>query len=119
VPFTLASCGLGRQSVRVHYEPTVQPDGSVEGPGGEVFRRTGQKLKRRECDDLIRGGAPILTDVYPVGLEWWDAADAQARWREISPLLVNHRTSSVHEGWIAHLWESETSRPVIRLDGWH
>jgi hypothetical protein len=56
--------------VRVRYEPTVQPDGFVQGPGGGVFRRTERKLERRECDHLIRDGAPIMTEVYPDGLEW-------------------------------------------------
>lgn len=84
-----------------------------------MFRRTERKLKRRECDDLIGSGAPILTDVYPAGLEWWDAADAQLRWRGISLLLVTRRTATIHEGWVAHLWETETGEPAVRLDGWH
>jgi hypothetical protein len=119
VPFALASVGLGRESVCVRHEPTIQPDGSVQGPAGDVFRRTQRKLTRRECDDLIRDAAPILTDIYPDGLEWWDAADARSRWLEISPLLVNRRSASVREGWVAHLWESERGAAVIRLDGWH
>lgn len=105
--------------MRVRFVPAVQPDGSVQGPEGDVFRRTERKLKRRECDDLIRSGAPIMTDVYPDGLEWWDAADAGTRWVQISPLLVNRRSASVHEGWVAHLWESESGAAVVRLDGWH
>ncbi len=84
-----------------------------------MFRRTERKLKRRECDDLIRDGAPVMTDVYPDGLEWWDGADAEMHWGEISPLLVNRRTASVHEGWVAHLWETESKEAIIRLDGWH
>lgn len=119
MPVAVALGGLRRQSVGVRYEPTVLPDGSVEGPAGNVVRRTERKLKRREVDDLIRSGAPIMTDVYPAGLEWRDAVDAQMRWTEISPLLVNRRTASVHEGWVAHLWETDSGDPVVRLDGWH
>jgi hypothetical protein len=72
-----------------------------------------------ECEDLIRDGAPIMTDVYPDGLEWWDGADAQERWAEISPMLVTRRLPSVHEGWVAHVWESENGDPVVHFDGWH
>jgi hypothetical protein len=103
----------------VRFEPIIRPDGSVQGPGGGVFRQTPRKLKRRECDELVRNGTPIMTDVYPSGLEWWDRADAQSRWDQISPLLVTRRHATVHEGWIAHLWETDVGEPVISLEGWH
>lgn len=119
VPLALASDEVTRKAVRMRHEPTVRPDGSVESPTGVVFRRTERKLKRRECDDLIRDGAPIMTDVYPAGLVWWDGADAQERWVEISPRLVNRRLPSVHEGWVAHVWEGENGDPVVHFDGWH
>lgn len=119
MPFSLASHAVNRQSGGMRYEPTVWPDGSVEAPNGAVFRRAERKLKRRECDDLIRDGVPIMTDVYPAGLVWWDGADAQERWVEIAPLLVSRRLPSVHEGWVAHLWENEDGDPVVLFDGWH
>jgi len=119
VPFAVASPQVNRQSVRMRYEPTVRPDGSVEAPTGAVVRRTARKLKRRQCDDLIRDGVPIMTDVYPAGLVWWDEGDAQERWVEISPMLVNRRIPSVHEGWVAHVWESDNGDPVVHFDGWH
>lgn len=100
-------------------EPTVLPDGSVEAPSGMAVCRTGRKLSRRECDALIREGAPVMTDRYPDGLVWWDGADAHVRWAEISPLLATRRLPSVHEGWVAHLWESDDGAPVVRFDGWH
>lgn len=91
----------------------------MRSPIGAVLRRSPRTLTRRECDALVRAWAPLMTDVYPDGLLWWDGEDALARWAEVSPLVVRRRLPSVHEGWIAHAWESDDGDRALHLTGWH
>ncbi len=99
--------------------PDLTPDGSVVGPNGTIFRRTDRKLRRRECDELVRAGAPVVTNQsYGDGLEWWDGPDAATRWTRIAPLLVSG-SEQPREGWRAHLWESDEGDQLVCFEGWH
>ena len=103
------------------HTPTELPDGSILGPGGEVYRRTAQRLRgRSRGDELIAAGAAVMTDVYPDGMTWYGGSAAAKVWVEVAPRLVSGRRRSPADlQWVGHIWESDTGRILLRFDGEH
>ena len=96
------------------------PDGALEGPDGIVYRRTPARLKRRQSNELVAAGAPIVTQVYPEGLTWHDGTAAVAVWLEIKPRLIEGKPPPVRDlQWVGHLWESDSGDPLLYFEGEH
>jgi hypothetical protein len=77
-------------------------------------------LKRRLGSDLADSGAPIVTNVYPNGLEWHDGAEAAHVWTEIKPRLIEGKPPPVRDlQWVGHLWESDAGAPLLFFQGEH
>lgn len=73
------------------------PDGTLRGPDGVEYRRTPERVTRRIGRDLVRAGAPVVTNVYPEGLRWFAGKDAIDAWNEIAPRLVAGRPPAVRD----------------------
>ncbi|GAB3589371.1 hypothetical protein GCM10027446_01530 [Angustibacter peucedani] len=97
------------------------PDGSLPGPNGVTYRRTPRRLKRRMCSDLIAGGAPVVTSVYPEGARWHEGGPgASSVWTRVRPTLAEGRPPPVTGlQWVGHLWESERGEPLLVFEGQH
>src|SRR4051795_6628582 len=70
--------------------PDEAPDGSLMGPDGATYRRTDRRLKRRECQELVGAGTPVVTytwSAYSSGLSWFDAPESLEIWNELFPHL--------------------------------
>lgn len=103
-------------------EPRVRelPDGSLATPDGRVFRRTPTRLKRRNAEALINGGAPVVTWVYPDGLMLHSGTAASDAWRSIKPRLVEGKPPTVKDlQWTGHLWQSDEGAPLLYFSGEH
>lgn len=101
--------------------PAELPDGSILGPDGKLYRRTGQRLRRRSHGDvLVAAGAAVVTDVYPDGLPWYAGSAAATAWAEIAPRLVSGRRPRPDDlRWVGRVWESDMGSIMLRFDGEH
>ncbi|KYH43735.1 hypothetical protein AZH51_02760 [Branchiibius sp. NY16-3462-2] len=96
------------------------PDGSLQGPAGVVYRRTPERVSRRAGRELVRAGAPVVTNVYPEGLRWFAGTEALDAWNDIAPRLVAGRPPAVRDlQWTGRVWRAANGDPLLRFEGQH
>lgn len=92
--------------------------GALEGPDGRRYQRRSTRMRRRQVDDLVAAGVPLV--LYWYGgqqVDWFDGADAVAAWEAARPRLT--ATAPRPDGdvvWTAGEWVSE-DESVILLTG--
>lgn len=96
------------------------PDGSLRGPDGVEYRRTPERVNRRNGGGLVRSGAPVVTNIYPEGLQWFAGRDAVEAWNAIAPRLVAGRPPAVRDvQWTGKIWRDANGAALLRFDGQH
>lgn len=92
--------------------------GTLRGPDGRVYQRRSTRTRRRQVDDLLADGAPLVLYWYGAGqLDWHDETDAAAAWASARKRL----TTSVPKPdgdvvWMAGEWLSD-DRSLVLLTG--
>jgi len=89
--------------------------GSLEGPDGRCYQRRSTRLRRRQVDDLLSAGAPLV--LYWFGgqqLDWLDGEDAVGAWQTARRRL----TTAVPRPdgdviWTAGEWASDDGSLVL------
>ncbi|MGY1745562.1 hypothetical protein [Blastococcus sp. SYSU D00695] len=105
---------------RLTEEHWLQVDqGFLRGPDGRRYSRRATRTKRKEAEQLVVGGAPLVL-FYWGGeqLDWLDGADARGEWRIVRPHVTSEeprRKGDVE--WTAGRWEDEEGRPLVVLTG--
>jgi hypothetical protein len=93
--------------------------GELVSPDSRRFSRRTTRAKRREGDELITAGAPLVAYYWAAGqLDWFDGADASEQWQLIRP----HVTAEAPQPngkvvWTAGRWEDADGRPMLFLTG--
>lgn len=91
--------------------------GWLVAPDGRRYFRRSTKTKRREADELIAEGAPLVL-YYWAGdqLDWCDGDDARDEWRVVRPSVVTGEPSRKGDiEWTAGRWEDEEGRLLVLL----
>lgn len=96
------------------------PDGSLCAPDGVVYRRTPRRVTPAIGRELVEGGAPVVTEVYPEEVRYFEGAAASEKWALIRPDLVTRRRPAVRDiQWVGHVWESDSGKVLVRFAGQH
>lgn len=99
---------------------TELSDGSLATPDGRIYRRTEERVRRRNGTALVEAACAIVTDAYPDGLVLYDGADALKQWVKIVPRLAVGRTGRVVDlQWMGHVWRTDDGMSLLRLEGRH
>ncbi len=62
--------------------------GALQGPDGRRYKRRSTRMRRRQVDDLIAAGVPLVLHWYGgQQLDWFDGADAVTAWEAARPRL--------------------------------
>ncbi len=92
----------------------------LTGPDGVRYLRRTTRTKRRDADELVQAGTPVVVYYWAGGqLFWHDGADAVETWRE----LRSHMTSSEpqptrkHMVWTVGVWDDGDNRSILVLTG--
>jgi hypothetical protein len=93
--------------------------GELVGPDGARYRRRSTKSKRRLGDELVAAGAPLMLHYWAGGqLEWFEGADADARWKQVRGAVTSQEPRPSGEVvWTAGRWEDLDGRAVLFLTG--
>src|SRR3954462_14707853 len=88
----------------------LEPEqGQFIGPDQRRFTRRTTRAKRREVDELIADGAPLI--LYYCGggqLEWFDGADAETQWQAVrSAVTAQEPRRRGDLEWTAGRWEDD------------
>lgn len=89
--------------------------GSLQGPDGRRYQRRSTRMRRRQVDDLLASGAPLVLYRYGAGqLDWCDGEDATRAWQAVRRRL----TSSVPRPdgdvvWTAGEWVGDDASIVL------
>lgn len=89
--------------------------GSLEGPDGRRYQRRSTRMRRRQVDDLLAVGLPLV--LYRYGgqqLTWFDGEDVAAAWNTARPRLT--ASTPRPDGdviWTAGEWVSEDNSLVL------
>jgi len=102
--------------------PENERDGTVTGPDGRTYARRTTRMARREADELLAGGTPVVLDLYADGrLEWCDGDDARSQWAgERAYLTTSEPTAkqlAKHAHWTAGLWQAGDGSQIVYLTG--
>jgi hypothetical protein len=96
------------------------PNGELLASSGVRYRRTPERVKRSDARALIDAGSPVVTDVYPEGVEIHEGPLALDAWAEISPRLVVGKAPRVRDlQWVGHVWVSEAGGSLLYFQGDH
>ncbi len=94
--------------------------GELTGPDGVRYLRRTTRTKRREADELVQAGTPLVLAYWSgARLVWHDGVDAAEAWQEVRA----HVTSSEphpnrkHVVWTAGSWDDGDNRSVLVLTG--
>jgi hypothetical protein len=93
--------------------------GRLTAPDARRFSRRTTRTKRKDADGLIADGAPLVLYYWAGGqLEWFDGADAVARWHEVRSHVVSGEPRPKDDvEWTAGRWEDEEGRSLLFLTG--
>ncbi|MEJ5946478.1 hypothetical protein WDZ17_14365 [Pseudokineococcus basanitobsidens] len=89
--------------------------GRLEGPDGRRYQRRSTRMRRRQVDDLLSSGAPLVLYWYGGSqLDWCDGEDARRAWEAARSRL----TTSVPRPdgdvvWTAGEWVSDDTSLVL------
>lgn len=93
--------------------------GRLLGPDARRYSRRTTRTRRKEAQQLLADGAPLVLFYWAGGqLEWFDGVDAQEQWTSVRAHVVS--TTPRLEGdieWTAGRWEDEDGRPLLVLTG--
>jgi hypothetical protein len=98
----------------------LEPEqGQLIGPDQRRFTRRTTRAKRREVDELIADGAPLILYYWGGGqLEWFDGADAETQWQAVrSAVTAQEPRRRGDLEWTAGRWEDDDGRPLVMLTG--
>jgi hypothetical protein len=98
----------------------LEPEqGQLIGPDQRRFTRRTTRAKRREVDELIADGAPLILYYWGGGqLEWFDGADAETQWQAVrSAVTAQEPRRRGDLEWTAGRWEDDDARPLVMLTG--
>lgn len=92
--------------------------GEIVGPDGATYVRRSTKAKRRDCDDLLRAGAPLVLYYWAAGqLDWYDDDDARTVWTATRSSVTTEPRLRGELEWTAGIWQSDHGRELILLTG--
>ncbi|SDY68682.1 hypothetical protein SAMN05661080_04287 [Modestobacter sp. DSM 44400] len=93
--------------------------GQLTAPDSRRFSRRTTRTKRREGDDPIAAGAPLVLYYWAGGqLEWFDAADAAQQWRAVRVHVTSQEPRPTGDvEWTVGRWEDERGQPLLLLTG--
>lgn len=95
-------------------------NGELLAPSGVRYHRTPERVIRAEARTLIEAGCPVVTDVYPEGVEIFEGSRAADAWAEIAPRLVIGKRSRVRDlQWTGHVWVSDAGDSLLYFHGDH
>ena len=112
--------GSRRHTVRVQVDLAGQQwgavtSGSLVGPDTRRYQRRSTRMPRRQVEDLLAAGAPLVLYWYGGGqLEWFEGQHAAQTWQTVRPRL----TTSVPRPdgdvvWSAGRWVSDDESIVV------
>jgi hypothetical protein len=102
--------------------PVNASNGTVTGGDGRTYARRTTRMKRREADELVAAGTPLLLDRYGDALfEWCDGDDARAVWASERAYVVTSEPTAKqlakHAMWTAGLWQADDGARLVYLSG--
>ncbi|GAA3675463.1 hypothetical protein GCM10022237_38760 [Nocardioides ginsengisoli] len=95
---------------------------TVTGADGEVYARRTTRMARRQADELIAAGTPLVFERYGDALfDWCDGADAASVWASERTYVITSEPTAKqlakHAMWTAGLWESGDGARLVYLSG--
>jgi len=86
--------------------------------GWRYFRRS-TKTRRRDADELIAEGVPLVVYYWASDqLDWCDGEDARDEWRTVRPHVITGKPSRRGDiEWTAGRWEDGDGRLLLLLTG--
>lgn len=92
--------------------------GEIIGPDGAKYVRRSTKVKRRDCDDLLNSGSPLVLYYWAGGqLDWHDGDNAGSAWATARASVTTEPRSRGSLEWTAGVWLSEDGRALVLLTG--
>lgn len=93
--------------------------GILLAPDGRYFTRRTTRTKRKDADQLVADGVPLVLYYWAGGqLDWFDGADARDQWRAVrSHVIAGPPKPKGPIEWTARRWEAEDGRVVLVLTG--
>ncbi|NIZ90307.1 hypothetical protein [Kineococcus rubinsiae] len=93
--------------------------GQVISPAGRRFTRRSSRIKRRDADPLIAGGAPLV--LYWFGgrqLDYFDGTEAVEQWKVVRQALTSQTPQLRGDVvWTGGLWVGDDDEDLLLLTG--
>lgn len=102
--------------------PASQGAGTVTGADRLTYTRRTTRVARRDADELVSSGCPVIFDLYGHGrFEWCDGVDAGTEWADERAYVITSdptpKQLSKHAMWNAGVWESDSGERLVYLTG--
>jgi hypothetical protein len=93
--------------------------GVLVAPDGRRYTRRTTRTKRKDADQLVADGFPLVLYYWAGGqLEWFDGADAQLQWKAVrTHVIAGPPRAKGPIEWTAGRWEAEDGSPALILTG--
>lgn len=92
--------------------------GEIVGPDGATYVRRSTKAKRRDCDDLLGAGSPLVMYYWAGGqLDWHDGDEAEGAWAAVRGSVTTQPRLRGDVEWTAGVWQTENGRSLVLLTG--
>lgn len=92
--------------------------GEIVGPDGVAYARLSTKATRRDCDELLAAGSPLVLHYWAGGqLDWYDGDDAGSAWAGCRTAVTTEPRRRGDLEWTAGVWSSYDGRALVLLTG--
>ena len=94
-------------------------NGELTGPDAVRYHRRTTRTRRRDCDELIKVGTPLVLFYWAGGeLAWLDGEDAVNGWKTARAKVTARPARPTKDfEWTAGLWEDLDGHQILVLTG--